>query len=309
MALQMPLPVEAPKAVPPQSGLLAACDKIDRLFEGPEVDEHFGLGGITYAPESTGRGAFAHSVMSDTEGTEADRADESDVKTGSFAGASADALIVSGYPFEVVIEETCSAFGWQANDYEARVQRRLKALQSKIIEWEFWTGELAQADGLDPAVYQWLSQERVAAAGGVPAHGVVDLTPAGGAVDSKHALALLEKALGEGGTGTGFIHTSRQMAILMPDRWTDGPIITWPDSVVAVGSGYPGTGPDGTTPDGEEWVYATNLCAIWLSRPKVYPETLEQAVNRKKNTITYRAERTAAVSWDGDIHVGVRVTI
>lgn len=299
MALPLPETVDAPEITPPQSGLIPAADKIGRVHEVD--DDRFGVGGITYRPETLG-GARARSTQSDAEGADVNTSDNEDHKGG----------LVTAYPIVLSVEETCSAMSIRDQAvYEGRARRRLLALGGQVLEREFWTGEVAQQDGLDPAVYQWLAQQRVDAAGDVPAHGAVDLTPAGGATDPRHALGIIEQALGDTGTGAGFIHMSRKMATMMPDRWSDGPLITWPDSVVSIGAGFPGTvGPDGTeAPDGEEWVYGTNLCDVWLGSVQLFPNTLAEALDRRKNTISYRAERFGAVSWDGNVHVAIRVTV
>jgi hypothetical protein len=230
--LPMPSPVNAPEVSESRSGLVPVARSIGRVHELD--DSAFGLGGITYRPETID-GARARSNSTDNEGTDVNRSPDEDDKGG----------LVTAYPIVLSVEEECSAFGWKAQDYEGRATRRLTALGAKVLEWEFWTGEVAQMDGLDPAVYQWLAQPRVAAAGAIPAHGAVDLTPAGGALDVRHALAELEQAIGESGPGSGFVHMTRRMGVLMPDKWTEGPIITWPDSYVAVGAGYSGVRPDG----------------------------------------------------------------
>jgi hypothetical protein len=296
--LPMPNPVDAPEVAEPKAGLVPVARELDRVHE--ISDQDFGLGGITYRPETVD-GAQARSNSTDNAGTDVNRSPNEDRKSNG---------LVTGYPIVLTVDETCTTFGWKQADYEGRANRRLIALGGKALEWEFWTGEVAKADGLDPAIYQWLAQDRVAESGGVPAHGAVDLTPAGGALDPRHALAELEEALGESGTGVGVIHMSRRMAILMPDRWTEGPMITWPDSAVAVGAGYPGVGPDGAPPSpGEEWVYATNLVDIWLGETHLFPNTLAEALDRGKNTISYKAERLGAVTWDGNAHFAIRVQI
>lgn len=312
VALTLTEAVDAPKATPPQSGLIAAADKVGRLTI-ETTESKWAVGGLAYLPEAAGPGAKVHSVLDfDNEGSDAMRAANVDMKVGNSANGS-QAGVISGYPILLVTEETHSSIGFTAANYEERARRRLEAIQSKLLEWEFWTGEVAQLDGLDPAIYQWLAQSRVNAAAGppaIPAHGTVDITPGGGAVDPKHALGLLEQALGEEGIGSGFIHMTRQMGILMPDRWSDGPLITWPDSVVVPGAGYPGTGPNGATPAaGESWVYATDLCDVRLGPVSVFPDSLDEALDRSKNTVSFRAERFAVVTWDGYAHYAVRTTI
>lgn len=302
--LPIPNPVDAPKAIPPKSGLIPAVEALDRIHE--IADSDFGPGGITYRPEMP-TSAAARSNSTYNAGSDVNDSTNADVKRDPAIGT--DGLVV-GYPIVLTVEESCSAFGWKQADYEGRAERELAAFGGKILEREFWTGEVAQADGLDPAVYQWLTQVRVAAAGDVPAHGAVDLTPAGGAIDPRKALGILEQALGEVGNGTGALHMSRRAAIMMPDRWGDGPLITWPDSLVVMGAGYPGTAPDGTDPAyGEEWVYATSLVDVWLGPVHQFPDTLAEALDKQKNTVSYRAERLGAVTWDGSAHFAVRVTV
>lgn len=285
--LPLPEPVDAPQATPPKSGLIAAVQEIDRLHE--VADTAFGLGGVAYRPEAAGPGGRARSASTDNEGADVYDPVGEDNKAG----------LVTAYPIVLSAEETCSAIGWTQNDYEGRARRRLEAIGGKILEREFWTGEVAQLDDLDPDVYQWLAQTQA-----------VDVTPAGGATDPKRALGIIEDVLGRTGIGTGFIHMSRKAAIMMPDRWGDGPLITWPDSVVAIGAGYNGVGPTGAPPaDGEQWVYATDLCDVWLGEIRMFPETLDQAMDPRKNTISYRAERFGAASWDGNTHIAIRVTV
>lgn len=303
-------PIDPPKVTPPQTGLIVAADKAGRLHEHDQHDR-WEIGGYVYRPVGVGKGiARVRSVLDySDEGSDQDRAADEDVKTGDQGQIG----LITGYPFLLEAEETCPAFGFNDANYQQRATDALLRLQSKLLEWEFWTGEVATLMGLDSETYQWLAQDWVAEAAGpplVPGHGAIDITPGAGAVDPKHALALLEQALGEAGDGSGFVHLTKQMAVLTPDRWPEGPIVTWPDTYVAVGAGYPGTGPDGSDPaTGESWIYATNLVDVHLGPPEIYPSMLGEALDRAKNTVSFRAQRMAAVTWDGFSHFAIRATI
>lgn len=286
--MALPEPIEAPAPTPLQSGLIPAMARVDRVEEDT-THERWEIGGTTYTPVAAGLGGYAKSALDyDNTGT--------DVYEGGIDPDNHN--IITSYPFLLVAEETESAFGWEEINYVERATQRMEAMQSKIAEREFWTGEVAQLDDLDPDVYQWLGQESA-----------IDLTPGSGAVPPRIAMSLLEAALGQAGNGQGVLHFTRGMGMLMPDRWSEALLYSQLDSVVILGAGYPGTGPDGSDPaDGEEWVYATNLVNVRLGPVEVFPDNMSEALDRQKNTVSYRVERYCTVSWDGNAHYAIRAS-
>src|SRR3954449_4270029 len=96
--LPMPTPVDAPEVTESKSGLVPAARAIGRVHE--IADSQFGLGGITYRPETT-EGARARSNSTDNEGTDVNRSPNEDDKRG----------LVTAYPIVLSVEEECRAFG------------------------------------------------------------------------------------------------------------------------------------------------------------------------------------------------------
>lgn len=285
--------INPPRVAPPQTGIVEVARKLGLLTEDTTHQE-WEIGGFRYRPIAAGPGGHARSVL------DYDNAGDDVYST---PGDADPRPIVTAYPFLVeAVEGPVSAFGWKADNYIERAEMRLAALQSKIIERELWAGEVAQLDSLDPDIYSWLAQDT--------ANGTIDLTPGGGAVPTRDALALLEEAIGNAGNGVGTLHFPKRAAIMMPDRWAEGPIVTWPDSSVVAGAGYPGTGPGGDDPDdGEQWIYATDPVIVRLGPVEVFPPDFNDAVDPRKNTIEFRAQRTAAVAWDGNSHFAIRTTV
>lgn len=58
-----------------------------------------------------------------------------------------------------------------------------------------------------------------------------------------------------------------------------------------------------------EWAYATGLLDVRLSEMVIIPGSMAEATNRATNEVTFRAEGTASVVWDGCCHLAVEVDI
>src|SRR4051794_5510698 len=111
----MPILVDAPQAAPPKSGLIEAVRQIGRLHEGDNA--RIGNGGVTYHPEAAGPGQYALSPRDTTHrGSDVYTGDGADPKGSGVSGNTGD--MVNGYPVTLTAEESCSAFGWNAENYE-----------------------------------------------------------------------------------------------------------------------------------------------------------------------------------------------
>jgi len=210
-------------------------------------------------------------------------------------------------PFIIEVPYTCSSFGFQAADYEAKALRQIDVAKGKALEYEFWTGQ-KDPDNLN-LVY------------GTPNDDDHILNPGGAAapvaVSPGLALVLLSQALANCGTGSqGMIHATTGLA----ERWGQlsmynedqvGLLLTSRCDIIVSGSGYPGTGPNGQPPPGphEVWVYATGMVAIRMGAPMLIPETFSEAFDRHTNTVTYRGEITASAVHDGCCSFAVLVDI
>lgn len=196
-------------------------------------------------------------------------------------------------PFVIETAFGCDAKGWSTINFAGRARRQLEAATPKALEYELWTGTL-KAD--NPNLQTGAT---VIGSGGY---------------SPKLGLALLGMALADCyHGGVGVIHAPSWIV----DIWLEyGTIkengnrlitIVRGDTVIA-GSGYPGTGPDGAgIPDNHAWVFATGPVQYRLGDTIVFPDTFEEAFDKKRNRVEYRAERMAAINFDPCCHFAVLI--
>lgn len=201
-------------------------------------------------------------------------------------------------PYIIEAVDTCSTFGFSSRDVEERAVTALEAASQKAVEYELWTGELAQANGYADNRYLASSAS-------------TDVTPgAGGAVKVRWGLAALEKALADCSVGTrGVIHMPRDVASALTLRVVDDHLETQLGNYVVAGSGYPGTGPTGSMPANGTWMYATGPVAVTLGSAQPLGTTRSQQVTTSVNTWEARAVRPAAAVWDGCCAFAVNVDL
>lgn len=214
--------------------------------------------------------------------------------------ASGGTDIIEVTPFVIQAEDNCSTFGLSVDERRARVKKQLEACTPKALEYELWTG------GLMGNVNQRLT------GGTVPAE---DLTPAGGPVNAKIGLSILEQALADCSCGlTGTIHVTRGIAsslISLVEKASaiDDVLYTALGNMLVVGSGYIGSDPDGgAAASGSAWMYATGPVSVRLGEIYVVPDDTSQAVDREINKFGLKAERFASAAWTGCCLYGVHVT-
>jgi len=191
-------------------------------------------------------------------------------------------------PFVVETDLVCPSAGFAERDYVGRAMRQLEAITSPALEHEFWTGEA-------------LPDNQHLAAGAA-----VTVLGGGTAVALDLGVALLESWLGDqGGGGRGMIHAPVVAASLIcwhaSGVYEQGTrlVIATRGNVLVAGAGYPGTGPDGADPPtGQTWLYATGWVHVRLGDPQVIPEDFGEALDRRNNTVEYRAERSASAAFD-----------
>jgi len=201
---------------------------------------------------------------------------------------------VTGHPFLIQVERSCSTFGWQVEDYETRVRAHLTQIESAAVAREFWTGELTKVAGWSDQVYL------------TDTANADDITPAGGAVSVNAGYARIQQALGEMLSGEpGAIHVSRRLlGYTNPAgmRREGNNILDLFDNRIVADSGYPDSG------DATGVIYGTARPVVRRSAVEVTPGTLAEAVDRAHNTITYSANRLATVTAGCGV-VAVRVTL
>lgn len=298
--------IDAPPLKPRSLSLVTAG--IDALRPDPTNGEW--VRGFTYAPANSGQDGEVRAMC--------------DITTTD-PNAWANAAVVSYDPYSIMAADKCSSFGFGARDYVSRAIELLDYVTPNQLELELWTGTLAQANSL-PNLYLTDSN-------------VQNVTPVSGtAVSRIRGIELLEQAMANCGAGQqAYIHMQPQMAGQLGQftRRVGNLMLSPLDSVIVPGVGYPGTGPGGSTPiSGTTWMYATGPVRVRLGDPIVYPDghedsvmnigrdldsgeytidpivaqqILGSAIDRSKNTITIRAQRPAAATYDGPCVFGVLV--
>lgn len=218
---------------------------------------------------------------------------------GSYTNAPVNTVI----PPLLVVEDFCSASGFEQRDFKGRALRLLDNATPQALEKEFWTGALATAKGYPN---RFLTDANI-----------VDLTPGAGPPSIARGLQILQGALATCGFGgQGMIHVQAQTAPnLLSVRRVGNLLYDIFDNLVVPGVGYPGTGPGGAAPAaGTAWMYATDLVAARVEdEGTVFPDTFAEATDRSQdgspNTIRFRAEKFGVAYWDGACQFGVRVTL
>ncbi len=267
-----------PQATPPLVSLLTSV----RVTE--DTDGHVAQG-ITWEPEACGTVADSAGVCA---------------SPSTLPAVPANAAPAEARPFLVTAADRCSTFAREQRDPQGRVLRLLAATQHRGVESELWDGTVAQSEatrlGVAPSPY--LRNPAT----------VVDLTPATGAVRPTEALALLERALGQGYAGRGVIHASIRAAYYLPDTRLDGQVwLTKRNTVVVPGAGYSGLGPVGTPAlaTNESWLFATGMVDVHLG--EVYTTGTDLDIDRDTNTVVTRALRSAVALFDPCAHYAVRM--
>jgi hypothetical protein len=242
-------------------------------------------GGVTYVPTSCSEGGLADPCVS-----------------ANKLGGIADDTRPDTVEFDAFIVYSFAACKMR---YQRRVRQlqqeardNLLACESKQIAREFWAGAFAQTvdkDG-DDRPNNYLAKA-----------GATGLTTSAGA-DPTDALACLEQYARDCGCGgRAMIHASADVFTNWVERKlveTDGKFAyTELGTIVVMDAGYPGTPPAGIAPAaGVRWAFVTDPVTVRRSDILDVPngtDWLARATDRKTNEVVVRAERAAAVTFDG----------
>jgi hypothetical protein len=169
------------------------------------------------------------------------------------------------------------------------------------VEQVFWTGT---AGGDANIVYPHLAASAAVTSGSTP---IITLqcaavTVTGSAVlDVTEGIGMLEGALGACSNGQGVLHvplTLGEMLFRANAVKADGnQLKTQAGNLVALGAGYPGTGPDGTQPlPGSLWIYMTGQ--VFGYRSAIEAFNFRDSFDRTENTVKLIAERTYVLGFD-----------
>ncbi|MEO1063628.1 MAG: hypothetical protein AAFZ07_19605 [Actinomycetota bacterium] len=174
-------------------------------------------------------------------------------------------------------------------------QRELEqlALRALAIEYgplgeaEFWTG--AQI----PENYHLTEAAAIAPVPTDPApNGVVT----SGVATPEQAIAELDGAIATYVRSRGIVHIPAFASAVFHDVlvFQGGRWVTPGGNIVAIGAGYPGTGPAGAArAEGTVWVYATPLLGVRISEPMIVPDNVRQAWREGDGTVRNWMRATA----------------
>ncbi len=200
----------------------------------------------------------------------------------------------------VYLAETCTSYKvWNQEAFKARAMLALEAVEGAAVAQEFLTGQVMT---LNP---------HLADGNGTFPNGDVVTSP-------QAALALLEAEIAKSGQ-FGLVHMSPQMATVLANYHVIdavGKVLrTKVGTVVIPDAGYVnGTTPKGHAPAAgtEEWMFATGTIEVRRSARFTTPDDISQALDRGSgatagmpNSITYRVEEYALVTWDTDVQAAV----
>lgn len=282
--------VAAPQLQEPVTGILAQVPVIGG------VDGDRWLAGMTFPPEVAGQPEFRDLCLPTVLGGNRNRTATRTVN-----------------PFDLVLNERCSSFGFPESDYEGRVSRGLAAKRSWGVEREFEKGELISTNLHLATTYTAPNPTTVSLA-------------AGANVSPSDALALLDEAIGNAANviGRGMIWATPFVAA----KWKGAGLLEYEtiDDDAGVGrravvlspagnhviicGGMEGRGPDGSVvaAHASQWAYATDPVVVVQGTPKTLPGSFLEALDGQTNTVVYRQEQWFAVEWAGLLHAAVKVS-
>lgn len=268
--------VPARPATPPLVSLLSSVPTV--VYDDPHLSA-----GITYEPETCASADVLAGACS---------------APGDLPDVPVNEGAVVATPYLVHAGDRCSTMGRGERDGRGRATRLLLASQHQSIEHELWNGTVAQDQGYETPFLR-------------DAASVTDLTPAGGPVTPRAALARLEQALG-GCRTRPVIHASILGAYYLPEVRLDGAVwLTKKQTIVVPGAGYDGSGPVGedAPAEGETWLYGTGLVDVRMDPVFTVPDEELESIDRRLNDQTYRAMRYAVASFDPCCHFAIRMVL
>ena len=291
--------VDAPTFTPSRYGLLS-------VVQTPSPRGAHWQNGVTwssYCPETMGSTTFDECIA--TTGAPDDGVPEPTTKS-----PNVDHELRGATPFTVYTRFDCSPVG---NDEAQRIATQaLGQVEEWRLENTFWTGLV---DGHELAFPHLAADAQVVDGDGVILQPTTSTAVTGAAVDVATGLGRLEQALADCYGGRGVVHVPLEALptlvayqLIVPVGGRDAAsgqfgrqLQTVAGNLVAVGAGYPGTGPNGVDPGTTStWLYATG--PVFMYRSDVFVTPATSAVDRSNNTIEMIAERTYVLGFDCCLH-------
>jgi hypothetical protein len=286
--------IDPPTFTPTPFGLLTTVDF-------PTVDNDYWQNGVTYQPmcagSSLGDSTYDECIaVTGVGGTPPPANLTSNVSTKARGATS----------FTVYAEFDCAPIGnAQAQEIATRALAMTEPWQ---VEHAFWTGLVGGVANV--AMPHLAANTQILDSGGIMLQSAatdVGVTGVGSPFVNGDlpnmgvAIGLLEQALANCYGGVGVIHIP-ELALPTMGAMGDykGPTLTTSNgNKVAVGGGYPGTGPNGASRSGNScWIYATGNVFALRSPIRVRAPQGAAAFDRTTNTMKMIAERTYVLGWD-----------
>lgn len=209
---------------------------------------------------------------------------------------------------ELTASKTSVAFVQGGSDLTDDLEKQAKAVAQKAIEFELWEG-VATRNATPDSEAGYL--RRPASEGGA------DVVTAGGVAPEK-ALWLLEQAIADSPTGgPGIIHMTADVASALGSRLRyfekneidqNTYAITRIGTLVVIGSGYTGAGPDGVGGAAasaiNKWMFATGSVTVETGKYFVQ-KTVRPSTNDHDAVVSL----PAAVHFDPSIFSAAQVTL
>lgn len=230
-------------------------------------------------------------------------------KYNIYDGTSAE-KDVSVLPFWIELVHKETSVDFIREGFNGPFLDQIDAATQKAVERELWEGEALQGN-TTPGTGDYLTKT-----------GGATIVTSGGVTPEK-ALYLIEQEISKSPTGArGIIHMTRDVASALGSRlryFEKNEIdektyaVTRLGTLVAIGSGYTGNGPDGTTGNAasatNKWIYVTGAVEVHLGEPEITTPTLAQAFNPRVNDFEVQVLRPAAVHFDPSIFSTAQVTL
>jgi len=291
--------VDAPTFTTSRYGLLSVVQR-------PNTESSHWQNGVTwdsYCPENMGDTTYDECIA--TTG-----APEGVVPQPTTKAANVDRVMRGATPFTVYTRFDCSPVGNE--DAQRIAATALAQVEEWQVEYTFWTGLV---DGRTLAFPHLAATATVQDNAGIILQPTTSTAVTGTAVDVATGLGRLEKAIADCYGGQGVIHVPIEALptlvaynLVAPVGGRDvgsgqfgRQLQTTAGNLVAVGAGYPGTGPNGVDPGTTTtWLYGTG--PVFMYRSSVFVPPFSSTVDRANNTVEMLAERTYVLGFDCCLH-------
>lgn len=296
--------VDGPRFTPSPYGLMSVAE-----LRGGDGDNHW-QNGITFDTECPNLNASQGTTFDDCTavtgvGSPPPSPPKADNTNYRWRGAT---------PFTVYSQFDCSRVG--LDQAQNKAETALTRAESWQVERAFWTG---QAAGINNIAFPHLAHS---AAEVFDAQGIVLQSPAVTGVSGYPAtsgpwpiaqgVGIVEKLLADCLNGGGVIHVPPQLtpklAGVQGVVQRGASLYTANGNQLAIGNGYPGTGPGAQTVNQDAaWIFGTGPVVLYRGPVRVVGGA--EAFDRAENTIRLLAERTALVAWAGCCHFAVQINL